>query len=163
MTWKPLSRPIIEMIFKIRCHCWILSNALTSHWLKVFHLWHINVVSYIRRIPNISTILSPGMNFTWSLCSMFFFSSLFFLFSFFLPFFLWIYWGDIGSQNHTGFKCTARQNITRTLHRALTTPSKVSFCCPFPPFSNIHLPPPPFPSGNHQSVICVYAFCFVFA
>ena len=58
----------------------------------------------------------------------------------------WTYWGDIGSQSHTGFKCTTQQNIIYTLHWAPVARSKVPFhpllssLCPPPPTL-----PPPFP------------------
>ena len=57
-------------------------------------------------------------------------------------------WGDIGSQNHRGFKCTSQSNIICTLHHVPVTPSKVSFCLHLPPLC----PPPttptaPFPLG----------------
>ena len=61
----------------------------------------------------------------------------------------WIYWGDIGSQNHTSFKCTTQRNITCTLHHVSIwdfTQSKVSFCprlcplCPPPLTPYPHLP-----------------------
>ena len=51
-----------------------------------------------------------------------------------------MYWVDIGSQNHMGFKGTTQQNHMCTPHGALTAPSKVSFR-PHPPFSHLHLAP----------------------
>ena len=54
--------------------------------------------------------------------------------------------GDIGSQSHTGFKCTTQQNIICTPHRASIAPSKVSFHPHFPPsLPTSTSAPPPFP------------------
>ena len=47
--------------------------------------------------------------------------------------------GDIGSQDHTGSKCTTQQNITCTLHCAPISPSKISF---HPHLSPLCSPPP---------------------
>ena len=66
-----------------------------------------------------------------------------------------IYWGDIGSLNYTGLKCTPQQNIIRTLHCASLAQSIVSFCYHFPHFACLYLPPPHFPSGFHHTVVCV--------
>ena len=51
----------------------------------------------------------------------------------------WIYWGDIGSQNHIGFKYTTQQNIICTLHHVSIVQSKVSSHSQLSPFC----PPPP--------------------
>ena len=59
-----------------------------------------------------------------------------------LLFFNWIYWGGIGSQNHTGFKCTTQQNIIGTLHCVPITPRE-AFVSPFSSFAHLHLPPLP--------------------
>lgn len=47
--------------------------------------------------------------------------------------------------------------IKHRLHTALCShpQSKVSFSPHFPPFAHFHLPPPPFPSGCHHTVVCV--------
>ena len=55
-----------------------------------------------------------------------------------------IYWDDTGSENHTGFLYTTKQNIICTLHRAPITQSKTSFLSSLsplchPPATSIHL------------------------
>ena len=58
-----------------------------------------------------------------------------------LHYFSWVYWGDIGWQNHTGFKCTVQQNIVCTLHHAPIAPSKISFHSHLSPHCPLLLPP----------------------
>lgn len=65
---------------------------------------------------------------------------------------IYLYWGEIGQQNHTGLKCTTQKNTIYTLQLALSTHSQVSFhhylssLCPFPPPSHF--------SGYHQPYCC---------
>lgn len=65
----------------------------------------------------------------------------------------WIYWGDISSQNHTGFKCTTQQNIfcsvlcTRHPEQSLSQSHSLTL-------AQLHLPSLPFPY-RYQAVITV--------
>lgn len=71
-------------------------------------------------------------------------------------FFNGLYRGDIGSQNHTGFKCTAQRNLVCTLHGAPITPNKASV--PASPPAPLHLPPHPpplWPSPHCCPGLCV--------
>ena len=73
-------------------------------------------------------------------------------------------WGDIGSQNHRGFKCTSQSNIICTLRHVPVTPSKVSFCLHLPPLC----PPPttptaPFLWGSPHCCLCLLHLCFFFS
>ena len=68
----------------------------------------------------------------------------------------WIYWGDTGSQNSTGFKCTTQQKpsapcVVHPWPKAKSLPITIH-----PPFAHFHSPPRPFPSGCHHTVVCVY-------
>ena len=56
-------------------------------------------------------------------------------------FFNWIYWGDIGSQNHTGVNCTTQQSIICTLHGLLIAPSSLFTSHP-PPLPTSTYPHP---------------------
>ena len=80
---------------------------------------------------------------------------------FFFPHFLLNLLGDIGSQNHTSFKCTTQQNIICTVYHAPLTQSKVSFYphLSSPLFAFFHLPLSSFPSGYYCTIICV---CFIY-
>ena len=64
----------------------------------------------------------------------------------------WVYWWDIGSQNHTGFKHPTQQNIC-TLHCVPIAQCKVSFC---PHFAH---PLAPF---VWLSPLCCLCLCFIF-
>ena len=77
-----------------------------------------------------------------------------FWFIFFFFFLNWIYWGDIGLQNHTGFKCITQWNTICTLHHVPIAPSTVSFHPHLPsvPTSACCLP---LPLWDHHTVVWV--------
>ena len=82
-----------------------------------------------------------------------------FLFSVFLLFpFYWIYWGDTGEQNHTGFRCTFPQHNFCTLYCVLTTPSQVSFVHTLSPLYPSLPTPDSTPSRNHHCCLCPWGF-----
>ena len=77
--------------------------------------------------------------------------------------FYWICWGDLGSQNHTGFMRTTQYNVC-ALHCKQIAPSKVTFC----PHSTPSLPtstqpPPPFclalTTLLSVCVLCIHGVC----
>lgn len=70
-------------------------------------------------------------------------------------FFYWIYWGDIDSQNHAGFKCTTEQNAICTLQQVSITPRKVSFHPLYPLSAHFYVPPPPFPLAIPHYCLCL--------
>ena len=46
------------------------------------------------------------------------------------------------------------------LYRVLTTPSQVSFHHHYPPFTLSYIPPLPFPSGHHHTIISMFFLSF---
>ena len=68
----------------------------------------------------------------FSVIHLFFYNFIFLFWEIFLDycFLNWIYWGDIDSWHHTGFKCTTWQNIICTLHCAPTNCPKQSLLSP---------------------------------
>lgn len=74
-----------------------------------------------------------------------------------------MYWGDTGSQNHTGFKCTTQQNIVCMLRRAPIIPSK-SLSSPLMPLGPLPPAHPPFPltATTQLSVSLRYMYLWIF-
>lgn len=76
--------------------------------------------------------------------------------------FNWIYWGDFGSQNHTGFRCIT-QNIICMLHRVAITQAKSLFI-PIPSICSPLSIPTYFPGGlllNLSSVTLFLSLSFI--
>ena len=77
------------------------------------------------------------------------------------------YWGDIGPQNHTGFKSKTQQNVICTLHRVPITPSNASVCPHFAPFCPLLPTPTPFSLWlSPQCCLCsrvmyMFSFCLI--
>ena len=76
-------------------------------------------------------------------------------------FYNWIYWGEIGSQNHTRFKYTTQQNIIYTMHPVPIAQSRVPFQLHFPPFC----PPPPTPTPFPLAATTLLSVskCYIYA
>ena len=70
------------------------------------------------------------------------------------------YWSDIGSQNHTGFKCTTHQNVSAHCILWPLSHNKVSF---YPRFPQLCAPPPtPTPLSLWLSPHCCLCLCVIY-